>query len=462
MKKAWFPNIIPIVLLLGYALSSSAELLTKHVVIESGPIHGSTRDHMGILSFKGIPFASPPTGELRWASPSPPKSWETSFSATKFSHTCFYAARLIPPPTDESEDCLTINVWTGARYAHERRPVMVWINPGGFQFGSSAEPTYNGALLAQHGVVVVTFNYRLGVLGFLGHPELDSEAQFSGNFGLQDQLAALHWVRKNIASFGGNPDSVTLFGESAGAHSVGLLMTSPLATGLFHKAIMQSGAFWDTTHGSLTTFTEARSRAQEYLGRLQVSTVTEARQLSATVVNNAGLWNVSHDPALTAFSPSIDYHILRDNPGTVFQNGQQLAIPVLAGWNEDEYFAFQAQGFDTDAFQAQATQIFGMNALEGFSLYPADTTSQRIASAHLLTGDLLISEETWVAADLQTHITLPGQVFVYWFTYTSPFSPIAAHTADLAFVFGTLLPNPLLETRRAQLRPRIGSSPMLL
>jgi para-nitrobenzyl esterase len=425
--------------------------LTEHLKLDDGPIQGSIRDNNGILSYKGIPFATPPVHDLRWRSPLPPKPWKQTLNATHFSNSCFQASDMIPAPTTEDEDCLTINVWTGAESADEARPVMVWINPGGFQFGSSADPTYEGTPLAQRGVVVVSFNYRLGVLGFLAHEQLDEEADHSsGNFGLQDQLAALRWVQHNIAAFGGDPGSVTVFGESAGAHATGILIASPLSKGLFHKAILQSGAWWDTTHGSLSSFSEARSRGQAYLSRLQVSNVDEARALNATVANGAGLWDPSQDPSLAAFSPNLDHYVLTDYPGTVFQQGKQLAIPVLAGWNAAEGYPFQGQGLDANHFEEQATEMFGADrASEAFTFYPIDTDEQIVNSSILLTGDLLISEETWEAAVLQTRIAPPGSVFAYYFTYTSPFSPIATHTADLTFMFGSLLPNPLFGNESA-------------
>ena len=371
------------------------------------------------------------------------KLLEHFLSTRQFGNSCFQATTLVPAPTEESEDCLTINVWTGSLTPQERRPVMVWLNPGGFQFGSSADPTYNGTLLAHHGVVVVSFNYRLGVLGFLAHPELDAEGRFSGNFGLQDMLLALTWVQNNVAIFGGDPSNVTLFGESAGAHATGLLMSSPLAKGLFHKAIMQSGSWWDTTHGSLTTFTEARVRGTDYLEKLQVTSIAEARTLSGTVANQAGLWDESHDPALAAYSPDIDDYVLKENPGTVFLNGKQMDIPLLVGWNEAEYYAFQPQEFNTDHFQNEFAQLFGTLTDEGLHFYPENTSALLQQSNEQLTGDLLIAEETWEAAYWQNRLGNHQKVFAYYFTYTSPFCPIATHTADLAFMFGNLLPNPV-------------------
>jgi carboxylesterase type B len=225
--------------------------IEPQVQVEAGIVRGVPRDEHGVLAFKGIPHAAPPIGDLRWRAPQPPQAWVGVRDATQFGARCWSAWQDDPTPwPPQSEDCLSLNIWTAAQHADERRPVMVWIHGGGFEFGTSADPSTDGARLAQRGVVLVSCNYRVGVLGFLAHPELDREGP-SGNYGLQDPLAALRWVQANIARFGEDPDNITVFGESAGAHALGILMASPLAKGLLHKAIGESGAFWDSMHGSL-------------------------------------------------------------------------------------------------------------------------------------------------------------------------------------------------------------------
>ncbi len=247
----------------------SCQALGTTVSLSDGLLVGSPRDVNGVLSFKGIPYAAPPVGGLRWRSPSPVPPRNAILNATHFGNSCWSFLNIAPPPTPQSEDCLTANIWTGASQAGEKLPVMVWIYGGGFQFGSSAEPRYDGSMLATQGVVLVSFNYRVGALGFLALSELDKEGPHpSGNFGLQDQLFLLHWVRSNIAAFGGDPDNITIFGESAGAHAVGLLVSSPLSIGLFHKAILESGAFWDAEHGSMPTFAEARQLGSALVNKL--------------------------------------------------------------------------------------------------------------------------------------------------------------------------------------------------
>lgn len=229
-----------VLVLLSFPIRLSAgESFTAVVKLHSGPIRGVVED--GVRAYLGIPYAAPPVGELRWKPPQEVASWEDVRSCAAFGPSC-------PQPDEKlgttySEDCLSLNVWAPAAKPGDRLPVMVWIHGGAFNFGSGSLPEYNGRNLARKGVVVVTSNYRLGPLGFLVHPLLSKESSHavSGNYGLLDQVAALRWVRRNIAAFGGDPDRVTLFGQSAGSRSVSLQMISPLSAGLFHGAIAQSG-----------------------------------------------------------------------------------------------------------------------------------------------------------------------------------------------------------------------------
>src|SRR5712692_3182942 len=218
------------------------------VRVDGGLIAGSVGKNSDVRVYKGVPFAAPPVGDRRWKSPKPAAAWEGVRKATEFSAICYqtpYPKNSIyyREPEPLSEDCLYLNVWTAAKSAKERRPVMVWIHGGALTRGSGSVPTYDGEALARKGAVVVTINYRLGLFGFFAHPELtkESDRNSSGNYGLLDQIAALEWVQKNIAAFGGDPKRVTIFGESAGSWSVNYLMATPLAKGLFHRAIGESG-----------------------------------------------------------------------------------------------------------------------------------------------------------------------------------------------------------------------------
>jgi para-nitrobenzyl esterase len=414
----------------------------EQVELETGTVRGLVRDERGVLAFKGIPFAAAPVSELRWRAPQPAPAWAGVRDATQYGTRCLSAwPGDVTPGPPRSEDSLSLNIWTAAQQADESRPVMVWIHGGGFQFGSSAVPTSDGARLAALGAVVVSFNYRVGVLGFLAHPDLDAEGP-SGDYGLQDQIAALRWVQTNIARFGGDPGNVTVFGESAGAHAIGILLASPLTKGLVHKAIGQSGAFWDTIHGSLSTHDEACARGTAFGERLSAPSISALRALPAADVNAAAPWDFSTDPAATAFSPSVDGFVVPDVPVMRYMRGEQLRIPLLAGWNAAEYWPFRDMALPhatANEFRQAAERMFGTERLAEFlALYPAETDAQATASAEELVGDLLISAQTWEWLELQQRTG--AAVYGYTFTYTSPYVPIASHLVDVAFVFGTLTP----------------------
>jgi para-nitrobenzyl esterase len=420
--------------------------LVRTVRTQAGHVRGRQRDANGVLAFKGIPFAAPPVGPLRWRAPQPATPWRGVRDASTFGAGCLSALENDPRPGPRDEDCLYLNVWTAARQADEKRPVMVWIHGGGFQFGSSANPATDGGQLAAKGVVVVSFNYRLGVFGFLAHPELDLEGP-SGNYGLQDQLAALRWVQANIAGFGGDPANVTLFGESAGAMAVGILMASPLADGLFHKAIGQSGAFWDGKHGPLQSFEEARARGLAFARRQGDASIAALRAMPAARLNAAAPWSFQSSPVVGAFSPSIDRHVAPDAPARRFLRGQQMHIPLLAGWNATEEFPFASQSLPDQSapeFRAAAEKMFGWERMADFlKAYPADTDAQAKTSAATLTGDYVVGEQSWQW--LRLHRGSSGApVYGYFFRYTSPYVPIASHVTEIPFVFGTLTPQQVI------------------
>jgi len=405
--KASFSFVIVSIVPAIFGLDCTCDSIESTVTLSSGAIIGNPRDANGILSFKGIPYAKPPVCNLRWTPPVPPIPWTCPINATHFGSSCWNNLVGGPVYTPYNEDCLTVNVWTGALKKTERRPVMVWIHGGGFQFGSSANPLYDGTALAREGVILVSLNYRLGVFGFLGLKELDAEGYNSGDFGLQDQLAALRWVKHNIAAFGGDPCNVTIFGESAGAHAIGLLMASPLAPGLFNKAIMESGAWWDRNHGSLTTFAEARQYGLNFEKKVGVTSVTGLRELSAQVLNNAQPYNLNQDPGVTGFSPSIDGYVVPVAPGQAFHNGYQMKVPLLAGFNAEEQFLFLGLALPhkiANQFKSAAEILFGQRTPEFLRLYPDNTPALLNASSDALIGDLMIREQTWEAANTQ-HLT---------------------------------------------------------
>jgi len=417
--------------------------LGPEVRIDPGVVRGAARDAGGVLAYKGVPYAAPPVGNLRWRAPQPVRAWDGVQDHTQFSNRCLSALENDPEPgPPRSEGCLSLSVWTAAQQADEKRPVMVWIHGGGFQFGSSSSRVSDGTMLARKGAVVVSLNYRVGVLGFLAHPELDAEGP-SGDYGLQDQIAALRWVQANIARFGGDPGNVTIFGESAGAHAIGILMASPPAKSLFHKAIGESGAFWDGRNGALESYDEAHQRGVAFARRVGAASIGALRAMPAETLNAAAMWKFTMNPMVTAFSPNVDRYVVPEVPATRFERGEQMHIPLLAGWNAAEDFPFRA--FDlphanAQQFRAAAEKMFGKERIGEFlKLYPAGTDAEAKASADDLTADVVIGEQVWTWLELQQR---PGGVPVYGykFTYTSPYVPIASHLVEVPFVFGTLTP----------------------
>jgi len=425
---------------------AQAQVPAAHPVLTgAGLVEGAAPDAQGVTAYKGIPYAAAPVGALRWRPPQPPLPWAGVRQATSFGPACWAAAPPGParPGLPQSEDCLTVNVWAPQAGGDAKKPVMVWVHGGGFAFGSSSEPRYDGSRLAARGVVVVTLNYRLGVFGFLAHPSLDAEHPGSGAFGLQDQVAALRWVKGNVGAFGGDPGNVTLFGESAGAHAVGLLMTSPQAAGLFQKAIVQSGAFWDSTRGSIITHAEVLEQGKALAARLGGGDVARLRAIPADQLNAATAWDFKSDPSGTAFAPSLDGHLLPDSPAAAFGRGAQRDVPLLGGWNAVEDLPFRALALPhatPQEFEAAAAKMFGDGRMTEFrALYPARDPAETLVSANILVGDVVISEQTWQVLGLQRRAG-HAPVFAYQFSYTSPYSPIASHVADVPFVFGNFTP----------------------
>ncbi len=428
---------------IGGSASLAAQKLDQIVRTSHGPVRGVAGSD-DVVAFKGIPYVAPPVGALRWRSPRAPSKWTAVRDASDFGPRCpTPAGGPFLDASPASEDCLTVNVWSQAGLTQAKRPVMVWIHGGGFQFGSSREPTNDGARLAAKGVVVVSFNYRLGVLGFLAHPTLDAEGAPSGDYGLQDQIKALHWVRTNIAAFGGDPANVTVFGESAGAMSVGLLMASPQARGLFAKAIVESGAFWDSEHGSIRTRSEAEAQGKAFAARFKDGTITGLRALPVEALIAGMAMGRRDDPVVDAFSPSIDGYVLTASPADAFARGAAAKVPLLAGHNAAEDVIFRARALphaNAAEFRRAAADLFGPNNLTRFlAAYPADTDAAASASANALIGDMAIAQQSW--ALLQTQGRAAGRpVYGYEFDHSSAYSPMPIHGAEMDFVFGTLRP----------------------
>jgi para-nitrobenzyl esterase len=291
-------------------------------------VQGRTRD--GLTIYRGIPFAAPPLGDLRWRAPQPVAEWEGVLRAYAFKPVCMQIGATVPGLAVEpmSEDCLYLNVWTPAKVANERLPVMVWLYGGGNVTGSGSARLYWGDLLAKKGVVVVTLNYRLGVIGALAHPELTAESGTSGNYHIQDEIAALSWVKRNIAAFGGDPANVTVFGQSAGAHHISILMASPAARGLFHRAIAHSGGNFAPpgSEFGLQTTGEAERRGLDFARAMGAASLAELRQIPAE-----RLLTVEYRSRAIIDGKTV----LADTYGT-FAQGGQADVPLVVGYNANE------------------------------------------------------------------------------------------------------------------------------
>jgi len=325
-------------------LCTTAPMLAqiKTAKVDGGIVEGMVKD--GIASFKGIPFAAPPVGDLRWRPPAPVVSWQGVRRADKFAPGCVqeasWASVVGKSEVGFSEDCLYLNVWSPAKSPQERLPVMVWIYGGGFVSGFTSLPLYDGENLAKKGVVVVSIAYRVGPLGFLAHRELSTESSGhgSGNYGLLDEIAALGWVNRNIGAFGGAPNRVTIFGESAGGISVSMLAAAPLAKGLFQGVICESGGSFaparvdDEGGENVLQLATAERRGAETLKSLGVQTIAEARKLSAQAVSAAG------GGILDRFWPVLDGYVIVDDQYKLYRVGKYNDTAVLVGSNSDEGF----------------------------------------------------------------------------------------------------------------------------
>jgi para-nitrobenzyl esterase len=407
------------------------------VQVTGGALQGVVRD--GVASFKGIPFAAPPIGELRWKPPQPVKPWSGVRKADAFGPAPMQnraASMLMGGWSRVSEDCLYLNVWTPARHAGEKLPVMVWIYGGGFMIGMTSVPLYDGTKLAQKGVVLVSLAYRLGPFGFLAHPELSRESgKGSGCYGLQDQVAALRWVKDNISQFGGDPSRVTIFGESAGGMSVSLLAVVPAAAGLFHRAIAESGSAIAPTGGE-ASLPLAEETGQKFLSELGANDLKSARALSAEQIQKAikGL-------DLGQFRPVIDGDLLPGDPYELFSAGKFNDTPILIGFNSDEgaWFVplvwFQAT---PEAFDKQVRDMFGPAAESVLQAYPHSTPVERHKSSKEMLRDWAMAWPTCAWAKLQSRKGR-NPAFVYYFDHrTSSSSEGAIHAAELAHIFRNL------------------------
>jgi para-nitrobenzyl esterase len=431
-------------------LASTAALaaIPAQIRTDKGTVEGEPTTDGKIMAFKGVPYAAPPVGNLRWAPPAPAEPWTGVRSAHDFGYHCVqssvYADMAFHDP-GASEDCLTLNVWTPADSPSAKLPVMVWIYGGGLSGGGTSEHRQDGQFLAHRNVVVVSMNYRLGVFGFFVHPELAAESPHhaTGNYGYMDQLAALQWVKANIAAFGGDPNNVTIFGESAGSSSVSTHIASPLSRGLFHHGIGESGGAVASGRGPNPTLEQREKTDVAFaLAAYGTSKLSELRRIPTEDIIRPVMKNT---PA-PHFGAVVDGWFLPKSVGEIYAAGEQAHVPLLAGWNADEVrgeVVSTLNKMTAEGFAAQAATDFPGHADDFLKLYPHSNDQEALNSASDFAGDRFIAYSTWKWLDAQV-ATGQSPVYRYLFALGNPgdryHTPAvgAFHSDDIEYVFGTL------------------------
>ncbi len=415
------------------ALALSSSLLAEDVVrVEQGQLAGTTGADAKVRVFKGVPFAAAPVGDLRWKAPKTPAAWQGVRAVKDFSPQCEQAgypqnSLYYQPPQPSSEDCLYLNVWTTAK-ANEKRPVMVWIHGGALTRGAGSIPMYDGEELAKKGVVLVTINYRLNIFGYFAHPDLtkESDRNSSGNYGILDQVAALDWVKRNIGAFGGDPNKVTIFGESAGSWSVNLLVATPLAKGLFQRAIGESGAQFQ----QMPKLAELEQQGSRLAGKNSISDLRakSAEDILKMGANSAGV--------------SVDGYLLPADVYTIFAEGKQNDVAVLIGSNADEgtSLAPWSPNATAESFEQRIKAQFKDRAADAFKVFPAGTLDEAKSSHYALLRDQVFGWQMRTWARMQEK-TGKSKAYLYYFSRIPPQPESdrykAYHAAEIQYAFGT-------------------------
>src|SRR5262245_25131572 len=443
-------NLFVVMLAATFVLACSTLAWTADdtIKVDGGLISGVTVD--GVRSFKGIPFAAPPVGDLRWKAPRPVLPWDGVRQCDAYGPECPQApypagSMYSSPPQKQSEDCLYLNVWTAAKPG-EKRPVMVWIHGGALTRGSGSNRVYDGAQFAKKGVVLVTLNYRLGPLGYLAHPELTAESPnlSSGNYGVLDQVAALRWVQKNIAAFGGDPARVTIFGESAGSWSVNVLVASPLARGLFHKAIGESGGQFGP--GAYLKEDRGRLISAEKVGAAfaKAAGADSIKALRAVPVEKIiDVFNNDTEGKKFRTQPNVDGWVLPDEIRNIFAKGKQNDVPVIVGSNANEMTTLTAPAMvpkTVEDYRKRVETQYGEAIKEFDAAYPVKSEAD-IAAAYL--GSLrdvtfTLPMRTWA----RMTATGRSKAYLYFFSHVPP-NPNskylgAYHAGEIVYVFNNL------------------------
>ncbi len=404
--------------ILGGALPVAAAPTADRVKIASGVVEGTGPAANGVRAFKGIPFAEPPVGTLRWSAPQPVKKWSGVRETKQFGPRCMQQS-LFGDMNFRSngmgEDCLYLNVWTPAKASTERLPVLVYFFGGGFVAGDGSEPRYDGESMAQEGIVTLTVSYRLGVFGFMAHPELTKESPHhaSGNWALLDQHQALQWVRDNIAAFGGDPMSVTIAGESAGSIAVSAQMASPLSRDLIAGAIGESGSLLATL--APVPLAQAEEQGTKFASAMGAAGIAALRAIPAAQVLEA-----AGKPGAGRFGTTIDGYFLPEQPAAIFAAGKQAHVPLLAGWNSEEQGWRSVLGREEptrENFEKAVNRLYGANAKAVLEAYAASSDAEVLQAATDLASDRFIAYGTWKWIDVSAKT---GGKPVYRYYYARP------------------------------------------
>jgi para-nitrobenzyl esterase len=430
------------------------ELRHVQAAVTGGVIEGVVSADDKVRTFKGVPFAAPPVGPLRWKAPQPVIPWTGVRSAVEYGPRPMQGpiySDMIFRDGGPSEDCLYLNLWK-PEHAQGKLPVMVWIYGGGFSAGSTSEPRQDGGNLCKKGVIVVSMNYRLSVFGFMTLPGLDAESGYggSGNYGIMDQVAALRWVRANIATFGGDPDNVTIFGESAGSYSVSVIVASPLARGLFNRAIGESGSLV-AKNDYLKTHAASEAVNVAFAESLGKHTLADLRAMPAADLLAAAMKREEEE-----FSLDVDGYVLPQSCLDAYKAGDQAHVPLLAGWNRDEggYREFFGKDEPTLAnYLRLAKDKFGVRSGDFLEIYPAATDAEAKVAAHDYQADKFMGHGTWLWIELHKR-TGASPVYRYEFDQPRPLppnapagaQPTASHSWEIEYVFRMLSSQPLAWT----------------